>query len=92
MCGIHYTPPAESPVHATAWARPFAGNTGWRRQPLTRLQPALPVADIMPSDRFHAVAVDEEIEETATADSENGTVLDEQQHASDVAGLVDRPN
>jgi hypothetical protein len=46
----------------------------------------------MPSDRSHAVTVDEEVEGTATADSEHGTVLDEQQHDSDVAGLVDRPN
>jgi uncharacterized protein (TIGR02300 family) len=92
MCGAQYTPPAEPPIHATARAGPFAGKTGWRRQPLTRLQPALPVADIVPSDRFHAVTVDEESEETATADSESGVILDEPQHDSDVAGLVDRPN
>ncbi len=93
MCGAHYTPPVEPPVHARALAGPFAGKTGWRRrQPLTRLQPAPPVADITPSDRSRAVTVDEEIEETATADSEDGTVLDEHQHDSDVAGLVDRPD
>lgn len=51
---------------------------------MTRLPPALPVAD--------TVAIDVEIQETATADSEIGTVLDEQEHDSDVAGLVDRPN
>lgn len=87
MCGAHYTPPAEPPVHARARTGPFAGKTGWRRQALTRLQPVLPAADIMPSDRSHAVTVDEEVEETATADSEDGTVLDEQQHASDIAGF-----
>jgi hypothetical protein len=38
------------------------------------------------------VTVDEESEETATADSESGVILDEPQHDSDVAGLVDRPN
>jgi len=83
MCGAQYTPPAEPPIHATARPGPFAGKTGWRRQSLTRLQLALPVADIMPSDRFHAVTVDEESE---------GIILDEPQHDSDVAGLIDRPN
>jgi hypothetical protein len=72
MCGANYTPPAEPAVRATARAAPFAGKTGWHRQPLKRALPAPPVAEAMPSDRFAAAAADEEIEEAATVESEDG--------------------
>jgi uncharacterized protein (TIGR02300 family) len=75
-CGAHYTPPAEPAVQAKARA-PF-GKTGWRSQPLKRVPPTPPDAEVMPSDRLDAEAVDEKIKEAATVDSEDGIVLEQQ--------------
>ena len=87
MCGADYTLPAEPPVAATARTAPFTNKTGWRRQPLKRLQPALPVAGAMSSGRFATAASDEEIEEAATVDAEDSVVLEDQDD-TDVAGLA----
>jgi uncharacterized protein (TIGR02300 family) len=90
MCGADYAPPAE-PAVATARAAPFTNKTGWHRQPLKRLQPVLPVAEAMPSDRFATAATEEESEEAATVDAEDSGVLEEQDD-TDAAGLVEHPN
>ena len=82
-CGTHYTPPAEPAVQAKARA-PF-GKTGWRSQPLKRLPPTLPVAEVMPRDHFDADAIDEEVEEEATVDSEDGTVREQQRYDTEDA-------
>ena len=65
-CGAHFTPPTEPAVQAKARA-PF-GKTGWRSQPLKRVPPTLPDAEVIPSDRLDAEAVDEKFEEAATVD------------------------
>lgn len=87
MCGAGYTPPAE-PTVAAARAAPFTNKTGWYRQPLKRLPPALTVAEAMPSDRLATAAADEEIEEAATVDAEDSGVLEEQDD-TEVASLVE---
>jgi len=87
MCGAGYAPPAVPPVAATARTAPFTNKTGWHRQPLKRLQPALPVAEATPSDRFATAANDEESEEAATVDAEDSVVLEDQDD-TDVAGLA----
>jgi hypothetical protein len=88
MCGADYTLPAEPPAAATARTAHFTNKTGWYRQPLKRLQPALPVVGAMPSARFATAANDEEIEEAATVDAKDSVVLEDQDD-TDVAGLVD---
>jgi uncharacterized protein (TIGR02300 family) len=86
MCGAGYTPPADPPVAATARTAPFTNKTGWHRQPVKRLQPALPFVGVMPNDAI--AANDKEIEEAATIDAKDSVVL-EHQDDTDVAGLVD---
>ena len=86
-CGAHYTPPIEPAVQPKARAAPF-GKTGWRNQPLKRVPPALPAAEVVPSDGFHTEAIDEDVEEAATVESEDGTVLEQRDDTED-AGLVD---
>jgi uncharacterized protein (TIGR02300 family) len=85
-CGAHFTPPTEPAVQAKARA-PF-GKTGWRSQPPRRVSPTLPDAEAMPSDRLDAEAVDEEIEEAATVESEDDTVLEPQHDDTEGSGLV----
>jgi uncharacterized protein (TIGR02300 family) len=91
MCGADYTQSAEPAVPVAARAAPFTNKTGWYRQPLKRLQPVLPVAEAMPSDRFATAATEEESEEAATVDAEDSGVLEEQDD-TDAAGLVEHPN
>jgi hypothetical protein len=88
MCGAGYTLPAEPAVAATTRA-PFSNKTGWHRQPLKRMQPALPVAEAMPSDRFATEAEDEEMEAAATVDTDDSSGLTEEQEETDVAGLFE---
>ena len=88
MCGADYALPTE-PAVAPARAAPFTNKTGWYRQPLKRLAPALPVAEAMPSDRFATAAADEENVPAATVDSEDIGDVTEEQDETDVAGLLE---
>jgi len=88
MCGADYALPAE-PTVAPARAAPFTNKTGWHRQPLKRLAPALPVGEAMPSDRFAAAAADEENGPAATVDSDDIGDVTEEQDQTDVAGLFE---
>jgi hypothetical protein len=88
MCRAHYALPAE-PAVAPARAAPFTNKTGWHRQPLKRLAPALPVAEVMPSDRFATAAADEENEPAPTADSDDIGDVTEEQDQTEVAGLFE---
>jgi uncharacterized protein (TIGR02300 family) len=88
MCASVYTPPAEPVAAVAARPAPFTNKTGWRHQPLKRVQLALPAAETMPSDRFATAAADEEIEEGATVDAEYSGGLAEQEN-TDVADLVE---
>ena len=85
-CGAHYTPSVEPAVQPKARA-PF-GKTGWRSQPLKRVLPTPADAEVMSSDGFDTEAVDEDIDEAPTAESEDDTVLEQRDDAED-AGLVD---
>jgi uncharacterized protein (TIGR02300 family) len=87
MCGAHYAPSAEPLAAPAARAAPFSNKTGWRRLPVKRVQPALPVAETMPSDRFATAAADEEIEGPATVDIDDNSGVPEEQDETDVAGL-----
>jgi hypothetical protein len=89
MCGADYALPAE-PALASARAAPFTNKTGWYRQPLKRLAPALPVAENMPSDRFATAAADEDNEPAATVDSDDIGDVTEEQDEADVAGQFER--
>jgi hypothetical protein len=86
MCGVDYTPPAEPAVATTARA-PFSQKTGWHRQPLRRLPPALPVSEAMLSDRIATAAAGEQTE--ATGDAEDSGVPEEHDDDTDVADLVE---
>jgi uncharacterized protein (TIGR02300 family) len=86
-CGAHFTPPTEPVVQAKARA-PF-GKTGWRSQSLKRVPPTLPDAEAMPSDHLDGEAADEEIEEAATVESEDDTVLEPQHDDAEGSDLVD---
>ena len=87
-CGADYALPAEAAV-ATARAAPFTTKTGWRRQPLKRLAPALPAPEAMPSDRFATAAANEEVEEAATVAMDDNSGVPEEQDETDVADLVE---
>jgi hypothetical protein len=86
-CGAHFTPPTEPAVQAKALA-PF-GKTGWRSQPLKRVPPTLADAEVMPSDRLETEAIHEDIEESATVESEDDTVLEPQHDDTEDSGRVD---
>jgi hypothetical protein len=88
MCGADYALPAE-PALAPARAAPFTNKTGWYRQPLKRLAPALPAPEAMPSDRFATAVADEEAEEAATVAMNDNSGVPEEQDETDVADLVE---
>jgi uncharacterized protein (TIGR02300 family) len=89
VCGADYAPSTE-PAVATARAAPFSNKTGWRRQPVKRLAPALPAPEAMPSDRFATAAADEEVEEAATVvATDDNSGVPEEQDETDVADLVE---
>jgi len=88
-CGAHFTPAPEPVARASARLAPFASKTGWRSQPFKRPQPMLPVGDLKPSDPSDTATVEDETEETASVDSEDGVVLDQEQDDASASGLVD---
>jgi hypothetical protein len=49
----------------------------------------LPVGDLKPSDPSDTATVEDETEETASVDSEDGVVLDQEQDDASASGLVD---
>ena len=88
-CGAHFTPAAAPVVHSSAPPASFSSKTRWRSQPWKRAQPILPVSDPNsgePSD----LLIEEETEETASVDSEDSVVLDQEQDEEGTSGLVDR--
>jgi hypothetical protein len=87
-CGAHFTPAAALVVHSSARPAPYSNKTGWRSQAFKRPQPILPVGDLKSSDPLDPV-VEDETEETVSADSDDCVVLDQEQDEEGASGLVD---